>query len=217
MPSRKAPRGPGEGYRAKRRQILDKAHEANIPLPTSKRNKAIITRYHNLLFGQTVKIDGRKRKKTGLLSRDYNIQKFTPRDAAIVKKTLTFHGRTVNKGLPRLGNVLITQPGRVRVLKNTVKITRGVESRYLPRIDNKDFVASGNTADRMRAFERAVKKKPKGKDIAIRMGTHVLPGTYADIPGARAAYLALAEEYEDDDTIDISIEFVDFEGQDDEL
>jgi hypothetical protein len=212
MPRQLRSRGPAQGYRAKRRQILAKVHEANIPLPTSVRNKSIITRYHNLLFGHVVKVDGRKQRKSGLLSREANIQKFKPADAAIIKKTLTFHGKTINKGLPRLGNTLITQPGRVRVLKNTIRIRRKYEIRYLPRVDNKIFVT--NSA---RAFQKAIKQRPKGTDIRIRVGSHVLPGSYADVQGARTEYDRLRELYKteiDAGEIDISIEFESFSEQD---
>lgn len=156
-----------QSHTSKRRAIVKAFPSSKIALPTSPAKKALITRIHRELFGGITK---RGRHTTGALRVPHSIHHLkNKRDRIRVSKALSIRPKK------RLGNVLITPPGRLSINKQSVKIVRGQKQVTYPIFDRKKLAANPEQI----LAELAKTSMPKDSLIGFTVGLNRIQKSFS--------------------------------------
>lgn len=123
------------GYRKKYDEIKKSGFDVKLSLPTDRGKKAIVTRYHRLIFGgyKSKKEDGRYKRTVGL---NTHFEPYKGKFKKIVKEHYPTTGTRINATVIPKGKSVVRATKDTLVLKGKY----GVETIY--RVDKKTLVTS---------------------------------------------------------------------------
>lgn len=123
------------GYRKKYDEIKKSGFDVNISLPTTRGKKAIVTRYHRLLFGgyKSKKEDGRRKRTVGISS---HFEPYKGKNKNIIKEHYPISATRIKSTVIPKGKKV------VKVSKSTITLQGKYGTETIYRVDKKTLVTS---------------------------------------------------------------------------